>query len=82
MSVVVAYTVEGHPRQTVKASDVDLEQTVGDFVSNFTTANGLDVSEFELSFNGQVLPEDTTLGENGIQGSDETLELYTRHVPA
>lgn len=66
---------------TVRVDDVDLESTIGDFVSSFRADHRLN-SDYSVMFNSGALPELSTFEEVGIVGNGETITLSQRNRPA
>jgi hypothetical protein len=82
MTLTVNYALSGQPPVTEELQDVDIDQTAADFVSAFLSAQGIPPGDFFLSFQGQQVPEQSTLRENGITGNSEELRLVARNIPA
>jgi hypothetical protein len=82
MTLTVRYSLSGQSPVVEQLYDIDTEQTASDFISAFLSAQGIPSGDFFLTFNGQQIPEDTTLKENGILGTGEDLRLTARNIPA
>jgi hypothetical protein len=82
MAITVEYSIPGQPKVKEALEDQDVDQSVIEFVSAFLAAQGVPPGDFYLTYQGQILPDETSLRENGIVGHGESLSLFTRHVPA
>jgi hypothetical protein len=82
MSITVEYSIPGQPKVKEALDEQDVDQSVGDFISAFLSTQGVPPGDFYLTYQGTILPEETSLRENGIVGHGETLNLFQRHVPA
>jgi sulfur carrier protein ThiS len=82
MSIFVEFQLVGQPKVKKKLDGQDIKQPVGDFISAFLTLENIPPRTFLVAFQGSILPEETTLEENGIIGKGETLRLYQDRVPA
>lgn len=80
--VEVEYTDKEKMTRTVTVTDVDISETVSDFISKFCTNHDLPSGDYYIVFNGTHAWESVTLEEAGINGCGEQLQLLSKNIPA